>query len=174
MRRALRVFHLASNLPPPTSALEAAYSASAANPPSATAKSEIENLKSKIGCASCADKFWEGVKLLWFEQAAVVLLCEDCLVEPGKPKETGEEFDDSAVLPGQMETWPWSNVTHEPRRARRGHAVVLDAFVGSDYPKSRTHCLGVRYLSNPSARTNVSGNGRRSSARGSTLMASPP
>ena len=40
---------------------------------------------------------------MWFEQPAVVLLCEDCPVEPGKSKETGEEFDDSAVLPGQME-----------------------------------------------------------------------
>jgi len=30
-------------------------------------------------------------------------LCEDCLVEPGKSNETSEEFDDSAVLPGQME-----------------------------------------------------------------------
>jgi len=40
---------------------------------------------------------------LWFEQPAVVLLCEDCLVEPGKSKGTGEEFDDSAILPGQTE-----------------------------------------------------------------------
>jgi len=62
-----------------------------------------ENRKPKIGCASFGDKFWEGVKLLWFEQAAVVLLCEDCLVEPRKSKETREEFDDSAVLPGHME-----------------------------------------------------------------------
>jgi len=81
------------------------------NPQSAFAKatadkSAIRNPKSKIQnrkCASCGDKFWDGVRVLWFEQPAVVLPCEDCPVEPGKSKETGENFDDSAILPGQME-----------------------------------------------------------------------